>query len=216
MSDISLLFLNALEENNYMKCKSMCQDYSSYINALIYHGQTPLMLAAKYGSLDLILLLLNYGADVNKSNGFGLTPLMISALYNQINIMNELIIHGADVNSTNFYGITALMMACSSGHFHCVNLLLAQPSINIDAQDKLNENTALHHALLKKKTSIVNLLLYHDADISLYNKKDETPLFQIEKNNQFIMSHTKQHYDKNEVSNSIRKTMHFYTECHSI
>jgi ankyrin repeat protein len=216
MNDISLLFLNALEENNYMKCKSMCQDYSSYINALIYHGQTPLMLAAKYGSLDLILLLLNYGADVNKSNGFGLTPLMISALYNHINIMNELIIHGADVNSTNFYGITALMMACSSGHFHCVNLLLVQPLIIIDAQDKLNENTALHHALLKKKKTIVDLLLYHGADISLYNKKDETPLFLIEKNNKRIILHTKSSCDKDEVSNGIRKTIHFYTECLSI
>lgn len=216
MSDISLLFLNALEENNYMKCKLMCQDYSSYINALIYHGQTPLMLAAKYGCLDLILLLLNYGADVNKANGFGLTPLMISALYNQINIMNELIIHGADINSTNFYGITALMMACSSGHFHCVNLLLSQPLIIIDAQDKLNENTALHHALLKKKNPIVDLLLYHDADISMYNKKDETPLFLIEKNNQRIILHTKSLCDKDEVSNGIRKTMHFYTECRSI
>lgn len=216
MSNISLLFLNALEENNYIKCKSMCEEYSSYINALIYHGQTPLMLAAKYGSLDLILLLLNYGADVNKANGFGLTPLMIAALYNHINIMNELIIHGADVNSTNFYGITALMMACSSGHFHCVNLLLAQPSIIIDAQDKLNENTALHHALLKKKDPIVDLLLYHDADIYTYNKKDETPLYLIEKNNKRIIFNTKIISEEDIIKNDLRKTMYFYTDHRSI
>ena len=211
MSNISLLFLSAVEENNYIKCKSVCEKYSSYINALIYHGQTPLMLASKYGSLDLILLLLDYGAEINKGNGFGLTPLMISALYNQINIMNELIINGADVNSTNFYGITALMMACSSGNFHCVNLLLVQPSILIDAQDKLNKNTALHHALLKKKAPIVDLLLYHEANISISNKKDETPLYLIEKNNQSIILNTKSLYDEDILKNCLRKTMYFYT-----
>ena len=215
MSKISLLFLNAVEENNYIKCKFMCEKYNSYINTLIFHGQTPLMLAAKYGSLDLILLLLNNGADVNKANGFGLTSLMIAAMYNHINIMNELIIHGADVNSTNFYGITALMMACSSGHFHCVNLLLAQPSIMIDAQDKLNENTALHHALLKKIDPIVDLLLYHDADIYLYNKKNETPLYLIEKNNQRLQFKKDPIFEEN-LPSAIHKTMYFYTECRSI
>lgn len=216
MSNIHLHFLNAVEENNYIKCKSICQEYSSYINTLIYRGQTPLMLAAKYGFLDLILLLLDYGADVNKANGFGLTPLMISALHNHINIMNELIIHGADVNRTNLYGITALMMACSSGHFHCVNLLLAQPSIIVDAQDKLNKNTALHHAILEKKDHIVDLLLYHNADIYLYNKKDETPLYLIEKNNQRIVFNTKTISDEDIIKNGLCKTMYFYTEYCSI
>jgi ankyrin repeat protein len=198
MSDISLQFVKALEENNYELCRSMCENYSSYVNILIYRSQTPLMLASQNGSLDIVLLLLDYGADVNKGNGFGLTPLMISALYNHINIMNELIIHGADINSTNFYGMNALMMACSNGHFHCVDLLLKQPSIIIDAQDKLNKNTALHQAIMKKKFKIADLLIANHADFSLYNKKDETSLFLIEKNNN---------------QSAPIKTMPFYSEC---
>lgn len=183
MNEIPLLFLDALEENNYIKCKLMCKIYKSYINDLIYRGHTPLMLAVKYGSLDITLLLLSYGADVNKANGFGLTPLMISAMYNHINIMNELIIHGANVNSTNFNGITALMMACKKGYLYCVDLLLTHPSIIINIQDKLNKNTALHYALLNKKYHIVDLLLHHNVNISLYNKNNETLSYLIEKNN---------------------------------
>ena len=50
---------------------------------------------------------------------------------------------------------------------------------------------------------------------SLYNKKDETPLYLIEKNNQHLQFKKGPIFEEN-LPSAIHKTMYFYTECSSI
>jgi ankyrin repeat protein len=57
-----------------------------------------------------------------------------------------LLIWGADINSKNKYGMTALHLASAWGHINTVILLLAQPTIDINAKNTLGE-TALEKAL---------------------------------------------------------------------
>ena len=77
------------------------------VNA-IYEGQTPLHLAATYGTpsianhrKEIVELLIAEGADVNTKDEDGETPLHLAALRGHKEIVELLIAAGADVNATS-------------------------------------------------------------------------------------------------------------------
>jgi hypothetical protein len=88
---------DSIDKNNvwYMeKCLSeIVKDLASYtgkckINEPLTHaGLTALMVAAQYGFKDIVVMLLAYGADVNKANNYGSTALMFA----QQNRHNEIV-----------------------------------------------------------------------------------------------------------------------------
>ena len=186
MEYIGEIFNRYILEDNYELCKKLLCNFNVDIDNLYYKGNTLLMIASNTGSLDLVLLFLEYGADVNIKNGFKLTALIHATINNHINIMNELINRGADVNASNFYGITSLMIASKNGYYEGVYLLLQQKKTLLNQQDKHSENTALHNAIIYKNTYIIKLLLYHGADDKIKNKECKTFIDYLkDKNNQF-------------------------------
>ena len=68
--------------------------------------QTALFFAALYNRTDVIQLLLQKGANVNKRNSdrFGDTPLHYAAMGNSTEAIAMLIEHGASINITNKRG----------------------------------------------------------------------------------------------------------------
>ena len=67
------------------------------INSASYDSCTPLMLAAKLGSLDTVNLLIKHGAEVNASIDAVKGPLTLAAENGHINIVRLLLDHGAQV-----------------------------------------------------------------------------------------------------------------------
>ena len=65
--------------------------------------QTALFYAA-FNRTDVIRLLLQKGADVNKRDRFGSTPVHWAAVRNSTEAIAMLIDHGASINITNDYG----------------------------------------------------------------------------------------------------------------
>jgi ankyrin repeat protein len=90
--------------------------------------KTALLEAIRLGPLDIVRLLLDSGADVNKPARFGLrrTPLQKAAEMDDIAIVRLLLDYGADVNAAPaiFVGATALQLAAINGNCEMVTILI--------------------------------------------------------------------------------------------
>jgi ankyrin repeat protein len=102
------------------------------LNAFGPDGFTPLGLAAFFGHTELVVNLLNWGANPNlaSDNDLGAAPLHSAVASRQVEIAGLLLARGADVNARYQNGYTALHAAAENGQVAMVQLLLehgAQP-----------------------------------------------------------------------------------------
>ena len=91
------------------------------LNLLNSKGESPLMLAALKGQLDLAGLMVKKGADVNKT---GWTPLHYAATTGQVAVIRLLIENHAYIDAESPNGSTPLMLASMYGTADAVRLLL--------------------------------------------------------------------------------------------
>ncbi len=91
------------------------------LNALNTQGESPLMLAALKGQLELANQMVKKGADVNKT---GWTPLHYAATTGQLAVIRLLIENHAYIDAESPNGSTPLMLASMYGTPEAVKLLL--------------------------------------------------------------------------------------------
>ncbi|MFC1842303.1 ankyrin repeat domain-containing protein, partial [Candidatus Dependentiae bacterium] len=126
-------FWSALRENNIdtKKIKKLLQYKDIDVNKLSYGENelkrvSPLSLACYRGNIEVVKLLLQKGADVNKADKDGQTPLheACSCFCGKLDIVKVLLQNGADVNKANKNGLTPLYWACCRGKLDIVKCLL--------------------------------------------------------------------------------------------
>ncbi len=111
----------AIRDNDLATLRTLIK--SAGVNAREKRGATPLMLAAAYGSLDAMKLLIAAGADVNAKNDFDATALLWSTY--DLDRVRLLVDKGADVNAASKQKRTPLIVAASqNGTAETVRLLL--------------------------------------------------------------------------------------------
>jgi ankyrin repeat protein len=115
------------------------------VNSVNEQGCTPMMLAARCGSLACVQSLLNHGANVNRIDAQNNTALLLAADYGYTDIVEMLVTHAANVNATNLHGDTSLMLAAENGDARSVSLLIKHGA-NIQKKD-VNGYTALERAV---------------------------------------------------------------------
>jgi uncharacterized protein len=74
-------------------------------------AKTPLLYAAREGHLDIVRLLLDAGAGIERADADGVTPLLMAILNGQIPVATYLLDRGADVRASDWYGQTPLFAA---------------------------------------------------------------------------------------------------------
>lgn len=130
------------------------------------------------GSLEVLDLLLERGADVNACNKWRETPLLIAANNGHVEAVKRLLLAGADPSLCSEAGWSALTFAAHKGYDDICGLLLAaQAPVNCRVTEDLS--TPLHKACAGSKmghTSAVSQLLEGHADVHALNKWRETPL----------------------------------------
>ena len=130
-------------------------------------GQTPLMLAAAFGSRESVRILLDSKADVRAAGSGGVTPLHLAIM--DSTKTRWLLEAGADVNAVSQLGRTPLIVAASGqGTVDVVRQLLAR-SASVNAADAVGI-TPLIAAASVNDAEVVNLLLAHGADATALSR----------------------------------------------
>uniref|UniRef100_A0A8D9B2T5 Ankyrin repeat domain-containing protein 27 n=1 Tax=Cacopsylla melanoneura TaxID=428564 RepID=A0A8D9B2T5_9HEMI len=143
-------------------------------------GFTVLHVAALYGRIKVVDLVLELGADTNTQDLCGCSPLHYAATRGHQNVLLLLLHSGASINLTDNEGNTPLHLATNNGHETCVKALIyfneqELLSLNINAINNQGD-TPLHSAAHWGYATIIQLLLDHGANPTLENKRKITPL----------------------------------------
>ena len=161
--------LEELNSNLIKACLTNARNVTNIVNKYLTAGAnvnaqardtltTPLMSASFKNNIDVVNILINYGANLNMRDINGNTALILACENGYFGIVDRLIQKTPDINIQNIQGINALMMACKSGNLRIVKRLLELPNININARD-FPGDTALIFACRSDKVDIVKLLL---------------------------------------------------------
>jgi ankyrin repeat protein len=150
-------FREALQEGDLKQARDMLNNAQVRVNGKDEYGMTPLMYASEVGDRDLVLALINMGADVNAREIEGRTPLMFASHVGHVKVVMLLIMKGADVNAAEREKhYTALMLAAMEGHALVVRALLMAGAFK--TKKDTDEKTALEHAREADKNEIVAML----------------------------------------------------------
>lgn len=127
------------------------------------HGDTPLLLAAKQGSIPILQRLLEVGeAGLELQDRDGRTPLLAAVAQGSERAVDILLNSGADRTSRDKYGDTPLLLASGQGHYRVVCHLLEIGDVGMECRDK-NGRTPLLRAAYMSQADVVCLLLAANA-----------------------------------------------------
>uniref|UniRef100_A0A8C9R238 Kinase D-interacting substrate 220b n=1 Tax=Scleropages formosus TaxID=113540 RepID=A0A8C9R238_SCLFO len=148
------------------------------------NGQTPLMLAAEQGSLEIVQELIRRGANVNLDDVDCWTALISASKEGHVEVVKEFLENGAYIEHREMGGWTALMWAAYKGRVEVTKVLL---------ENGANPNTTGQYSVYpiiwaagRGHAQIVHLLLRHGAKVNCSDKYGTTPL---------IWAARKGHYD---------------------
>lgn len=130
-------------------------------------GGTALHRAAENGHVDVVMLLLHKGADINfQKKKQRLTALHLAALNGHSAVVKSLLQEGAQADLQDDDGWTALHVAAWTGKIVVINVLLEFVDVHQQGKDGV---TALHCAAGQGRRDVVEMLIERGADV---NTKD--------------------------------------------
>ncbi|KUM58892.1 hypothetical protein ACN42_g8256 [Penicillium freii] len=146
------------------------------VNSQNKRGDSPLHLAAAHGSLEMVILLCQWGSRTTKSNCDGCTPLYRASQNGHLEVVKFLYEHGADtdIHTAAEGGWTPLCAASDSGRLEIVKFLYDHRA-NVHTATN-NGWTPLYAALDSGHLEIVKFLCEHGADVHTATKDSWTPL----------------------------------------
>jgi ankyrin repeat protein len=181
--DDSELYLKCAVEEGDAEAVKLCLEQGAKVNCQFKDDEyTPLHTACSSGtntgSMEVLNLLLEKGADGNACNKWSETPLLIAANNGHRAAVEALLKHGADPSLCSEAGWSALTFAAHKGYEDIVVLLLraGAPVNSLVSEDS---STPLHKACAGSKAGhleAVKFLLAGGADVHALNKWRETPL----------------------------------------
>jgi ankyrin repeat protein len=156
---------------------SMAKTLLSYgheqVNIICRGGWTALIIAADLANEEMVILLLQAGADHSIRNDRGMTALHLAARKNHIGVAKLLILAGASIDIKGVDGLTPLALATTGGHLEVATLLLDNGA-NLN-QTGLDKWTPLHRAARGGWKDTVALLIERGANLIVRDSKGNLP-----------------------------------------
>lgn len=163
--------------------------------------QSPLNTAVCRGNLDIAVLLLKYGADVDSQGYWGQSSLQQAAHRGDLPMCKMLVEYGANLQQTDWVGkrvihCTALSMGAEIHKTtDCLKYIykdIGQPD-DIHLRDNLGK-TPLHDAARMGNKLVVESLIIYGADINAKDNEGKTPLDEARAFNRHHVVHYLEQY----------------------
>ena len=139
------------------------------------HNQTPLWIASTAGDEILGMFLERKDIEINGQSRWGETPLYQAIQRKRLSAAIMLLDAGADPNVPAYENKTALSWAAAEGSEESIELLLKQPSIELDVPDKFGQ-TPLLRAADAGHTKCIRMLLDKGASVKHVDNEGRTAL----------------------------------------
>lgn len=131
--------------------------------------------ASEHGRVEIIVLLLKWGADIEQRAEDGTTALMLSAHRAKPAATRLLLENGANPDSRRNDGATALWVASESGNRNIVEILLCHGA-SIEMKGGKLQYPSLTRAAQQGHSEVVRALLDNGADVESSNSDGVTAL----------------------------------------
>jgi ankyrin repeat protein len=155
--------------------ENLISKHPEHVNAWGGWELTPMHIAASKGHTDIVLLLLEYGADVDGGGRGESTPLYRAADNGKLEAGQYLLDRGADINarSPSSGEQTPLFRAVFHGHVEFARMLLKRGA-SVGIPDD-SGRTPVHWAVANGDILAMQLLMEYGADVNAPDKKGKTP-----------------------------------------
>ena len=138
------------------------------------HSNTALHEAVAESHVDVVQVLIDAGADIEKKDSGGRTPLLLACERGCLDIVKVLVQAGAELRVTDIWGITCLIAASRKGHTETVRYLVDLGQVDVD---QLGDYfTALHEAAMLPNVVTMQVLIDAGADIEKQDTVGLSPL----------------------------------------
>ena len=128
------------------------------------NGYSALIIASQEGHIEIVKLLLKYGANTNYQTDRGTTATIVATVNNDYDIVKLLLENGANPNNQPNEGYNPLQIASIKGYNNIIRLLLDN---GIDPNKDYIRGTPLSLAIMEGNIETVKLLLEKGADPTL-------------------------------------------------
>lgn len=141
---------------------------------LVFQDRTPLMFCIYGGQVEIFRLLVERGANVEKTSETVGPLITLAAETGNLELLGLLLEGGGNIDATQRQGQTALMLAVHNKHPDAVKFLL-ENGADPDLQEE-NGWTALMFAAMQGDLASVNHLIEAGCDVNLKTNEGESPL----------------------------------------
>ncbi len=173
----TLLHLGAKEGNDVIVKSLLGKGANVNITGGRVGRVTPLHLAVRNGHLNVVKVLIDALADVNRKTRRNYTSLHLAAQNGHLDVVEFLIDKNSDVSAKTQEGYTPLHLAAQNGHLDVVKYLISEKGAEIDLRGHF-QLTPLHLAAQNGSLSVVKVLLAmaKEPDCSPVTRRGHTPL----------------------------------------
>ena len=136
----------------------------------VVHKATALWCTSTGNYVEIVEMLIEAGAEVNKPTSTGSTPLRGVAFNRHCGVMEVLIKNGADLHSANIHGQSPLLIAVICGHLKATKLLLNKGADH--NQCTIYNHSIVHIAAAKGHMEILQMLFDRGISPEFYLDHD--------------------------------------------
>jgi len=156
--------IGALMEGQMTEARDLVEAGAD-VNYYLAGDGTPLVIASRFGSRDMVEYLVAHGADVNQAAQGDGNPLIMASMHGHLNIVEYLVAYGADVNGIVVDDETPLINAARSNRLDVARYLIsrgADVNLAVDAMTSrgMERRSPLSEARRRGHDRMIELL--HD------------------------------------------------------